>query len=128
MPRNQDRDRANLGEQADMAQTDVERQDRSMGAGARGDGMAGAEGIEDPAMEQPSHESMETGSSERSGRASSRDLARASKRARRRSRRRTDESTSFSGQGWQKEGSSMNEEGTGYTGRSNTDQSESENR
>ncbi|MGQ0815032.1 MAG: hypothetical protein ACT4O1_11270 [Gemmatimonadota bacterium] len=55
---NRKKKRAELGEQSDisrgseMERTNVERSDRTMGAGAHGDRMAGAEGIEDPALEQ----------------------------------------------------------------------------
>ena len=92
--RNRNEDRANLGEQMDnnesaMERTNVERSDR-MSADSRGDGMAGSEGIEDPVME--------TG--------------------RQQGREQTDDASSFSGQGAQKEGSVSEGEGTGYTGSS----------
>lgn len=125
MSHNQDRERANLGEQTDMSERDVERQDRSMSAGERLDRTAGAEGIEDPAMERSSRERMSTSSSDRSGRASSHDMARASRRSWNQDRRINGDSASFRGQGRQKEGSSSSE-GTGYTSRSKTDESDSE--
>lgn len=126
MARNQDRDRANLGEQTDMSSEEVDRQDRSMSAGSRTDSSMGSEGIEDPAMEQSSRESMRGSSrEERSGRASSRDMSRVG-RGRQQGRESKDDARSFSGKGHQKEGSSSTE-GTGYTDGSSTDHSESEN-
>jgi hypothetical protein len=93
--RNRNQDRANLGEQTDnsaseMDRTNVERSDRSMSAGSQGDGMAGSEGIEDPALE--------TG--------------------RQQGREQSDDASSFSGQGAQKEGRMTEGEGTGYRGSS----------
>jgi hypothetical protein len=101
--RNRNQDRANLGEQMDSSEsemdrtnvertdrTNVERSDRSMSANSLGDGMAGSEGIEDPVTE--------TG--------------------RQHGREHTDDASSFSGQGAQKEGSVTEGEGTGYTGSS----------
>ena len=94
MPRNRDRDRANLGEQADMSNTDIEREDRSMVGGAQGDRTAGNEGIDDPAMSRTHRESMRTDSSERRGRASSSDMARVSRTKRQSHDSSTDESES----------------------------------
>jgi hypothetical protein len=85
-------DRSNLGEQADMSETSVERQDRSMGASST-DESTGSEGVE----EQPIRRS------EPSRRGS-----------RQQGRENTDNNAeSFSGQGGQKENEEA-EEGTGY--------------
>lgn len=108
--RNQKNDRAELGEQSNtqethMGRTNIERSDRTMGAGASGDRMAGSEGIDDPMTEQGRQQGRES----------------------------TDDADSFSGQGAQREGSPR-PDGTGYTGSSkrtgessNTDENESEN-
>jgi hypothetical protein len=76
-----------------MSSADVERQDLSMSGGTRTDKSVGSEGIEDPAMERSSHESMESGAPERSGRASSSDIARVNKRFRQRRFERQDRSS-----------------------------------
>src|SRR5688572_11212194 len=93
--RNRNQDRANLGEQTDnneseMERTNVEQTDRSMSADSRVDSAAGSEGIEDL--------SVETG--------------------RQQGREETDSATEFSGQGAQMEGSTTEGDGTGYTGSS----------
>lgn len=93
--RNRNSERANLGEQMDNNQSEldsnnVEQSDRSMHADSRGDGMAGSEGIEDPMLENGRQQGRES----------------------------TDDASSFSGQGAQKEGRVTQGEGTGYTGSS----------
>ena len=93
MPRNRE-DRANLGEQADMSNTDMEHEDSSMLGGPQVDRSAGNERIEDPAMSRTDRESMRTESSERSGRASSSDIARVSRTTRESRESNVDESES----------------------------------
>ena len=79
-----------MPEGAEMERTNVERTDRTMSAGADDDGMAGAEGIEDPTMDI--------------GRQQGREGI-------------MDDATSFTGRGAQK-GGGPSREGTGYTGNS----------
>lgn len=112
-----------------MDQTNVERVDR-MDADSHGDGVAGSEGIDEPSMHE--HNRMST-SDRGSSRGGSRQQGREG---------RTDDASSFSGQGNQRENSMDRSEGTGYTGnrggnirrddrleseRSTTGNSESEN-
>lgn len=111
-----------------MDQTNVERVDR-MDADSHGDGMAGSEGIDEPSMHE--HNRMSTSDRGKSG--GSRQQGREGS---------TDDASTFSGQGNQRENSMDRSEGTGYTGnrgnmkgrddrleseRSTTGNSESEN-
>lgn len=101
----------------EMSRTNIERDDRMMGAGARGDHSAGNEGIDDPAM-SATGEHMRRSSRQHSRRGTDND--------RQQGRESTDnDSRDFGGQGGQKEGE-LDREGTGYTD-SNTDDSDAGN-
>jgi hypothetical protein len=129
----QDRGNESLASENGM---EADRADRTRGAGARGDALAGDEGVDDPAMSAGHRDDMtETPLHGDRLRESSQRMQ--SQRSRRTNQRandeRFDEASEFSGRGGQKEGSrresESRREGTGYTGseRSNTDDNSSEN-
>jgi hypothetical protein len=112
------------GNQSFASETGMEtdRAERMRGAGARGDALAGDEGVDDPALSTAHRDDM-TETPRHGDRLRESSQRMASQRSRRTNQRANDErfdaASEFSGRGGQKEGSRQESEsqreGTGYT-------------